>query len=129
MGGIRCHPCPTQHLPDEFLPKQMLVDWPELTPEYIRDKLIEKGTEKTVGFDLPKMVITMQTLFRSTNSAIANFKRFMGTSQRNFFAREPTIDISTKASAYKVKLVALVSANAQFRANTDHTVSELEINL
>ena len=31
----------------------------KLTTDDIKDKLLEKGTEKAVGFDLPKMVLTM----------------------------------------------------------------------
>ena len=101
----------------------------KLTIEDIQDKLHEKGTEKAVGFDLPKAVLTIQTLFRSSNNSIVNFKKMLGTAQRNFFSREPSLDISAKAQAYKVKLVALVGAQAQFRANKDHAISELEINL
>lgn len=101
----------------------------KLTIEDIQDKLHEKGTEKAVGFDLPRAVLTIQTLFRSSNNSIVNFKKMLGTAQRNFFSREPSLDISAKAQAYKVKLVALVGTQAQFRANKDHTISEFEINL
>ena len=59
----------------------------------------------------------------------STFKKHLGTAQRNFFSRETVLDISAKAQAYKVKLVALVGAKAQFRANQDHTISELEINV
>lgn len=38
------------------------------------------------------------------------------------------MDVASKAQAYKVKLVALVAARAQFRANREHTIAELEIN-
>ena len=44
----------------------------KLTTDDIKDKLLEKGTEKTVGFDLPKMVLTMRTLFSSSNASVLN---------------------------------------------------------
>ena len=93
----------------------------KLTAEDVRDKLLQKGTERVVGFDLPKLVLTMQTQFRSSNTNVTNFKKYIGTAQRNFFSREPTLDISAEAQAEKVNLVAVVGAKAQFASTSQHS--------
>ena len=58
-----------------------------------------------VGFDLPKMVPTMQALMRSNNQAMSNFQKLNGTAQSTFSGWEPSIDPGIFGNKFPVAIM------------------------
>ena len=94
----------------------------------IKQVMREKKLTDVSGAHISKLVNTISFLVREPASA-AIIQKLTGTQNRTFFAREVKVDLASKSTNFKQKLVLLMTAARAYEANKEYTKSCLEESL